>query len=140
MKFSNKEKLVYRMTAFSKAVDSLETALLLPISDDRCEIDATIYRFSLSYELAWRTLRSFLLEVYGIAIDSPKEALREAFQQRLIDDEQVWISMMEDTNKVMESFDPKISDYLYEVIKSNYFPVLKKTMLTLKEKFGSESC
>lgn len=96
-------------------------------------------RFKIAFEAAWKALKAVLLEEHGIDVKSPKAVLQEAFQQEIIDDEEAWLKMLEDRNEITHVYDERTADHIYEDLKDAYFFILKKTMLQLKEQFGSSS-
>jgi nucleotidyltransferase substrate binding protein (TIGR01987 family) len=71
-------KLRQSMKNFGDALDGLEEALTWP-TDHPAYRDATILRFTLVYELAWKTLKRFL-DHEKIEANYPKEVLKTAYQ------------------------------------------------------------
>ena len=132
------EQSAYKIEIFEKAINTLEKALAKPISIDRMEIDSCILRFAFTFEFAWKTLKVVLSEKYKIEAKSPKAVLQESFQQGLIDNEELWILMLDDRNEVSHTYDETVGDHVYEHLKNSYFSLLKKTMLMLKEQYGSK--
>ncbi len=76
-----------------RAVAKLADALAQPKSEFLR--DSSIQRFEFTYELVWKTLKAYLSQHHGIEVYSPKDVLREAFRQSLIDDDPLWLRSVE---------------------------------------------
>lgn len=59
--------------------------------------DATIKRFEFVIELYWKVLKKFL-SYEKIESNSPRDVLRKSFQFNLIDNENIWLQMLDDRN------------------------------------------
>lgn len=66
-------------------------------------------------------------------VSFPKDVLISAFSHKLIEDEKLWLSMLDDRNKTSHTYDEKLADDIFSKIKS-YFPVMKFTFQNLKDK------
>ena len=80
-----KDELKYSMLKFQKALKQLEEGAKQ--AKDQLDNDGVIQRFEFTFELAWKTIKLFLVNE-GIITKSPKEALKEAFKFGLIKDEE----------------------------------------------------
>lgn len=67
-------------------------------------LDIVIKRFEFTYEMAWKALKRNL-SFLGIEAKSPRMVFKEAYIQNLIEDEDVWLSMIEQRN---------ISSHIYD--------------------------
>jgi len=128
-KFS--EKLVSSFNKLSNALDSLESAINSKPIPNRIHIDATIQRFEFSIELFWLLLREIIRDKGVDNVSFPKDVLISAFSHKLIEDEKLWLSMLDDRNKTSHTYDEKLADAIFSRIKS-YFPVIKLTFQNLK--------
>jgi nucleotidyltransferase substrate binding protein (TIGR01987 family) len=61
--------------------------------------DGLIQRFEFSYELAWKTTKLFLEDLGIVDVNSPKAVIKEAYAQKMIADEKVWLLILSDRNK-----------------------------------------
>ncbi|WP_281169080.1 HI0074 family nucleotidyltransferase substrate-binding subunit [Thermoanaerobacter thermocopriae] len=61
---------------FAKAFENLKKAT--EVAKDDLDIDGTIKRFELCYELAWKLMKEYLADL-GIIVKSPREAFKQAF-------------------------------------------------------------
>ena len=65
--------------------------------------DATIQRFEFVIELYWKIIKKCLL-YEKIETDTPRDVMAKAYQFGLIDDQKVWIAMLEDRNNTTFSY------------------------------------
>jgi nucleotidyltransferase substrate binding protein (TIGR01987 family) len=82
-------------------------------------MDGTIQRFEFTLELFWKTLKR-LLESEGIEATTPKEVLKNAFAVKWIDDETIWLQMLDDRNKTSHVYDEQAAALIYAHIKVNF--------------------
>lgn len=101
----NSEKIELRLSELGKALRQLQEAIDKPDSTyGKTEI--VIQRFEFTYELAWKTLRH-VLEAYGHETASPRQAFTMAFAERWIDQDGVWIEIMEKRNLTSHTYNEK---------------------------------
>lgn len=96
-------------------------------------IDGTLHRFEFTFELAWKTIKDYL-EYAGIieGTGSPREIIKTAFANGVIEDGDKWINMMLARNSLSHFYDEKKSREIYIEIKNIYFELFQK----LNEKFS----
>lgn len=84
-------------------------------------IDGTLHRFEFTFELAWKTMKDYL-EYSGIidGIGSPREIIKTAFANGIIDDGENWIKMMLARNSLSHLYDEEKSREIYIEIKEVY--------------------
>jgi nucleotidyltransferase substrate binding protein (TIGR01987 family) len=70
------------------------------------EKEGAIQRFEYTFELAWKTLRDYLI-YSGVAFDqiTPRSVIKQAFAAKIIQDGQVWIDMLEQRNLMSHTYD-----------------------------------
>lgn len=95
--------------------------------------DGLIQRFEFTYELAWKTTRDYLATQGIVDKNSPKSVLREAFTQRLIDDELVWLEMIDDRNKTTHLYSQeeavRVANKIVEKYAAEFDMLLQKLLL-----------
>ena len=114
-----------------KALTSLDEMAKAPQQANRGNIDAAIQRFEFTIELFWKLLKK-ILESKGVLTEYPKDVLREAYRGHLIDDENVWLSMLKDRNLTSHTYDEKIANEIYDHIQG-YLPVFASTLEHLRK-------
>ena len=68
--------------------------------------DGMIQRFEFTFELGWKALKEYMLDA-GMqnTLQFPKQVLREAYAAELIDDESVWLDMLNARNQTSHIYD-----------------------------------
>lgn len=107
------------------ATERLKEALQKEESD--IVIDGTLHRFEFTFELAWKTMKDYL-EYSGIVegIGSPREIIKTAFANGIIDDGENWIKMMLARNSLSHLYDEEKSREIYIEIKIVYLNLFQK--------------
>ena len=119
------ERFIQKRQDLKKAVIKLDKAL----NEEPTEIviDGVLHRFGFTFELAWKTMKSYL-EFMGVIekTGSPREVIKNAFQYNLIQDGEKWLEMMLARNTLSHIYDEQTSREIYEKIKSTYLDLLEK--------------
>jgi len=102
---------------FKIALDNLKNAVDEAHTD--LEIDGSIKRFELCYELGWKLMKEVLADL-GIICNSPRICFKEAFKNGLIDNEEMWLAMIEDRNLLVHTYNFEVSRDVFENIKRYY--------------------
>lgn len=101
---------------------------------ETCQM-ALIQAFEIIIELSWKTLKDYL-EAQGYAdIYNGKKAIRQAFQDELIEDGEVWLKALDLRNITSHTYDISILKNLNVFIVDIFLPEILK----LDEKLKSES-
>ncbi len=133
-----KEKRIKQsLKDFGKALDRLKEMLNEPIDANDYVLDATIHRFEFCYELCWKTLK-FALERSGhVDSRSARDVFSKAYELDWINNEQLWIDMIDDRNLTSHTYQEPTAREVYEDIKS-FYPELRKAYNFLNEKYGTQ--
>ena len=115
---------------FANAVAQLRKTRAKPMDEDFDRRDSAIQRFEFSFELAWKTLKSFLASE-GLVVKTPKDALREAYQLGWICDEAMWLAMLDDRNLTSHTYDKILAQEIYDRLP-RYLPLLENLATELK--------
>ena len=86
----------------------------------------------MAFELAWKLLKDYLYE-QGFNINSPREAIKQAYQSEIIDNGQEWIDALEDRNLTTHTYDEETAQKVVESIRNSYYPLLDSLYVRLKE-------
>ena len=117
---------------FEKAILQLESALKgAPDSD--LEKAGCIQYFEFCFELAWKCIRTCSLEEGLADCLSPKSCLKQAFTQNWIDDEAVWLAMLDSRNLMSHTYNASRALVVYDSLAS-YLPVFKNLLVVLKKR------
>ena len=107
------------------ATERLKEALQEKESD--IIIDGTLHRFEFTFELAWKTIKEYL-EYSGIieGIGSPREIIKTAFANGIIEEGESWINMMLARNSLSHLYDEEKSREIYLEIREIYLELFEK--------------
>ncbi len=95
-------------------------------------LDATVQRFEFVFELAWKTLKR-ALELEGLVCRTPRETFKAAYQVGWLNDEELWVQMLDDRNVTSHTYDEPLAAEIYDNIKS-YYPALVKLAAFIRAK------
>lgn len=89
--------------------------------------DGLIQRFEFTFELAWKASKEYLID-QGVSCDLhfPKQVLRAAYENHMIDEEEIWLKMLTSRNNTSHIYDDRIAAGIAKDITSSFLPVLKK--------------
>lgn len=98
------------ITPLLKARDSLKIALESPKTE--LNRDASIQRYEFTFELAWKTMKR-VLTYKGILANNPRDSIREAAKQNLIDDPKKWFVFLENRNLTTHVYNEDVAEKIY---------------------------
>lgn len=125
-----KDEVQYSVKQFSNALSQLNDGIQK--TKDQLDRDGVIQRFEFTFELAWKTLKIFLLK-QGIITKSPAEAFKESFKFGLIKDDEIFLDMLEDRNQTSHIYSKEMSKGIFNRIKRTYYPALQKLLKEIKK-------
>ena len=81
--------------------------------------DSTIQRFEFTLEIAWKSIKQFLLEHDGLECRSPKACLREFFSTGYLDETQVslFLQMVDDRNLATHTYHESLADEIFSHVE-----------------------
>ena len=114
-----------RKKELASATERLKEAL--QENENDIVIDGTLHRFEFTFELAWKTIKDYL-EYSGIieGIGSPREIIKTAYANGIIEDGEEWIKMMLARNSLSHLYDEEKSREIYMEIKKIYINLFEK--------------
>ena len=115
MKFMGMKVFHFKQEQFEKALIQLQKALDVPKNE--YTRDAVIQRFEFTYELAWKTLKAYLA-TQDMVVLSPKETLKVAYQQGLIQDANAWSELHLKRNLTTHTYDEHLAETIYDYLKN----------------------
>lgn len=114
---------------YLKAVQRLEeanTEYLKNIENDVIR-DGLIQRFEFTFELAWKASKEYLIDQgFSNDLHFPKQVLRAAYENHMIDNEEAWLKMLDSRNRTSHIYDDKVAAAIAKNITGSFLPVLKK--------------
>lgn len=85
--------------------------------------DGVIQRFEFCTELAWKTVREYLLDQGYTEINSPKAVMKQAYADGLISDG--WIELLNDRNLTSHVYDDATAVQIFERISCQHMPLFR---------------
>lgn len=111
---------------FAAALDQFEAAMQIVPTSDLIKAGCIQY-FEFTFELAWKSVK-ILAEQTGLEPGgSPKSCLKTAFTQGWIDDEPLWLAMLEARNRMAHTYHAKEALQVYD--RLSQFPHPMRTLL-----------
>jgi nucleotidyltransferase substrate binding protein (TIGR01987 family) len=75
-------------------------------------LDLVVKRFEFTYEMSWKAIKRYL-DFIGIDCMNPRSCFKEAFSQELLDEEDIWLDMIEMRNLSSHTYsEEEISEIL----------------------------
>jgi len=89
-----------------------------------------IQSFEFTFELAWNTVKDYLSS-QGVDAPFPREALKQAYANDLLDNGELWLDMLDKRNLMAHSYDEERAETALALIRDQYFEQLTGLMTTL---------
>ncbi len=142
-----------RFSNFTKALNKLKQAVEYighnfmeedqPIDGEDIELvldemikEALIQRFEYTHELAWNIMKDYAEYQGNPNVGGSRDATREAFQLKLITNEQVWMDMIISRNKTSHTYNEAVAGEIYRKILKDYYPAFLAFYQKMEEKRG----
>ena len=109
-----------KLTNFHNAMSRLKEGVQKWDEADDLARDGLIQRFEFTFELAWKTLKTFFEEEGLIGLNSPKTVLREAYAAGLLKSEELWLAMLQDRNSTAHIYSEQVAVQICRRIQERY--------------------
>ena len=87
--------------------------------------DGVIQRFEFTFDLAWKSLKEYMQDQGATTpLQFPKQVLREAYAAELIDDERLWLDMLDARNSTSHIYDRQAAAVMSGV-QERYYKALR---------------
>jgi len=111
-----------RYRQFNRAYLLLVQAIAIE-SPNIVERAGLIQFFEMAFELSWKLLKDYQ-QAEGFEVNSPRAAIKLAFQNGIVDDGHVWIQALEDRNLTTHTYNEETAQQVEQKIREMYFPLL----------------
>jgi len=116
---------------FEDALKQFQDALTVPATSDLLRAGCIQY-FEFCFELAWKSVK-VVAEDQGLnQCNSPKSALKSAFANSWIDEEEVWLEMLSARNRMAHTYNAREAMKIYDSLK-RFCEALGHLLTTLKQ-------
>lgn len=96
--------------------------------------EGLIQRFEYTHELAWKVMKDYAEYQGNNSVGGSRDAVREAFQLKLVSNGAVWMEMIESRNKTSHTYNQATADEIFAKILEDYFPAFVAFGLVMEEK------
>lgn len=115
------DKFQTKLNNYTNALARLHEAIEEEkINESLAVRDGAIKRFEFTAELAWKTIREYLLTESINDINSPKKVMREAFNNDIITDAEGWIQILDDRNSTSHIYDEDDANVIFSRITTQH--------------------
>lgn len=130
------DKFQIKLNNYKNALARLHESIEESKTNDSLTIrDGVIQRFEFTTELAWKTIREYLITENVTDINSPKSVMREAYNNNLITDDDGWIQILQDRNSTSHIYDEDDANEVYKRISENHIELFDKLSEVLTQKY-----
>ncbi len=123
------EKYKNKRNTFNEALTQL-VAYALEKPKRPIEIAGLIQGFEFTFEAAWKVLNVASL-LKGVDCAGPRDSLKTAYTLRIIENQTLWLEMLEDRNQTTHRYDAGFVNRLSGTIQKDYLPIFQKLLSTL---------
>lgn len=113
-----------RFHNYEKAFLLLERALTIAAPTE-VERGGIIQFYKMAFKLAWKFMKDYL-EHQDYTVNSPRDAIKLAFQANILTDGQLWMDALSDRNLTTHTYEEIKAIEVVAKIKSDYFPALQQ--------------
>lgn len=111
---SKKENFKRAVLRLKESIQSYQT------NHDDIVRDGMIQRFEFTIELAWKTIRAYLIDQGFTDLTSPKMVLKQAYSAQLIQNQESWLQMLQDRNQTSHMYNENTANEIASRIIESY--------------------
>ena len=124
-RFANFEKM---FAVFERRISDYELD-----SKDEAHQMALIQAFEIIIELSWKTLKDYLENQGYSDVKNSKQAIRQAFQDNIISNAEVWMTALELRNETSHTYNPAVMKKVINFVAESFTPALTELNQQLKK-------
>lgn len=122
---------------FLKAITRLSEAVTEYNSNGENTVirDGLIQRFEFTFELSWKAMKEYMID-QGVKDDLtfPKQVLKSAYENHMIDNQEIWLDMLKSRNNTSHIYDDKIAEEISKNICNKFLFVLEELEAYFKQR------
>lgn len=112
----------YALKSLKKAFARMQEGLQM--ADSALSRDGVVQRFEFTFELLWKALKVFL-EEKGIIVTTPKECLQQAFRLGWIQDDLIFVAMLEARNRMSHEYDESEAMKVFKEVRKRFIKPIR---------------
>lgn len=119
-------KYINRYNTFCNSLKNLGKSLTANPKADFV-LEGTVLNFNLTFDISWKVMKDILIKELGVldfAIGSPRETLKQAFTNGIIDDDG-WMHMLRVRNQLAHDYDGTFAEEKFQDIINVYYPLFE---------------
>lgn len=120
------EKWEWSFQQLGKALDRFEEVLQKTTTQDDIMVDAAIQRFEFCIELFRKSLQQLLFVFESVDAKTPKQTFNQAYRAEWINDEDIWVRMLQDRNRSSHTYYEPLAREIYARLPG-YCTVMRDT-------------
>lgn len=121
-----------RFSNLKKAFSQLEKFIAFQDLNEM-EEQGLIKAFEYTYELSWKTLQDFLIEIGYENIVGPKPVIEQCFKDGYIVDGMAWMRMHQSRNLTSHTYDEQTAQEIIRGIRTEYFLLFTDLVARLEQ-------
>ncbi|RLB56108.1 MAG: hypothetical protein DRI34_09650 [Deltaproteobacteria bacterium] len=119
------------LAAFAQALERFRQALETDAESDLLRAGCIQY-FEFCFELAWKSIKVVAGRAGQLDCLSPRAALKQAFANRWIDEEEIWLDMLESRNLMAHTYSAEAALQIYRHL-AGYLPEMERLLQVLEK-------
>jgi nucleotidyltransferase substrate binding protein (TIGR01987 family) len=136
------------LSKLSEAVNYIKTDLAKKesvLGDESAEVvleeiikEGLIQRFEYTYEMAWNVMKDYAYYQGNSEISGSRDAIREAFSSKLIENGDIWMEMIKSRIKTSHTYNEETANEIYLKIIAEYHSAFLSFQKTMESKRSGE--
>jgi nucleotidyltransferase substrate binding protein (TIGR01987 family) len=121
-----------RFDNYTYAIKLLEQAINLK-ELDIFQQAGMIQFFEMCSELSWKLMKDYLEEHGFNDLNTPRGAIKQAFNSGIIKDGHSWMQLLSDRNLTSHIYNEAVSQQIIELIRYKYYPMFQELFVIFNE-------
>ena len=120
-------KFINRYNTFCRCLENLKKSQKTDPEADFV-LEGTVQNFNLAFDISWKVMKDILVKNMGItdfAIGSPREVLKTAYVNGLIDDDE-WLVMLKARNQLAHDYDGEYAKEIFDSVNQKFYKSFEK--------------
>lgn len=133
------KRSMQRINDLRDTLNELSRASHMEERFDKLVVAGIVYNFCSAFELSWKLIKDIIEEEHGIVdyiTGSPKENLKKAFELKMVDDNGIWLEMLNFRNDLSHEYGRAITEENVSRILDFYLKFLTDFEKKMSDDYG----